>query len=989
MSPAAPSSRRRRGARTPIVPLPLRAIPRATYRFQLHRDFGFADVTALVPYLAALGISHVYCSPYLKARPGSRHGYDIVDHRMLNPEIGTPAEFEQMVDALVRHGMSHLCDVVPNHMAIMGADNAWWMDVLEHGPASAYAGYFDIDWKPQDAELAGKVLVPVLGEPYGTVLERGELSLDFEIATGSFAVRYFEHRFPLDPGTYAQVLATARAEPGEQQDAPAMAEIERWMVAARALPARGEQEPERVAERHRASVALKERIAEQAGRHPPLAETIARGVARINGVPGEPETFDAIHALLQAQAFRLAYWRVASDEINYRRFFDVNGLAALRMENEKVFDAAHDFILALAAGGVIGGLRIDHPDGLFDPARYFRMLQERFRARVAHRGPEDSESPCGLYVVLEKIGAPHERLPETWPVHGTTGYRFANVVNALFVDPRTRARVDRVWRAFVGDEARAFEVETYRGRRAVMEGALASELAVLAQRALRLSRADRRLRDITFSGLREAIIEIVARFPVYRTYVDEDGPSASDRRHIDWALGRARASSRGADAEIYDFLHGAFLGTPPQGASGSARSYRDFAMHAQQFTAPVAAKGVEDTAFYAFNRLVSLNDVGGDPDQFGLTVSAYHGASADRAAVWPHTMLASSTHDNKRSEDTRARIDVISEVPAAWRLTVRRWSRINRSRKRVVSGQPAPSRNDEYLLYQTLVGTFPPQAAADADLDGYRERIERYMVKAAREAKVHTSWFAVDVAYEDALTGFVAALLRAPGENIFLPELRTQSAFFAWFGLLNSVSMALLKLTSPGVPDIYQGNEILDYSLVDPDNRRPVDYATRRAAVASLETLAAELATAAEARVPALFESPYDGRAKLWVILRALALRRERPALFAEGGYRRIAVTGAHAEHIVAFARLHGREGVVVAAGRLFASLGLAVGTLPLGRVWRDTALDLSFLPPATRLSSLLTDETFLPEKNPVRLAQLCAVFPCALLHWGSDGAAH
>jgi (1->4)-alpha-D-glucan 1-alpha-D-glucosylmutase len=971
----------KRSPRPPVVPLPVAAIPRATYRVQLHRDFTFAHVTDLVPYLAALGISHVYCSPYLRARPGSRHGYDIVDHRMLNPEIGTREDFERMVDTLSRHRMSHLCDVVPNHIAIMGVENTWWMDVLENGPASAYAAYFDIDWSSQDPDLAGKVLVPVLGAAYGTVLERGELALAFEPGIGSFAIRYFEHRFPLDPQSYAQVLLPVLDGARARLPVAAVAELERIAYTLKALPGRDDAAPARRNARRRAAAALKQRLAALAATQPAVANAIVDTLARVNATGGDSAGVEALHALLEAQAFRLAHWRVASDEINYRRFFDINELAALRMEHDEVFEATHAFVLGLAAEGMIGGLRIDHPDGLYDPARYFARLQQRFSERAAEKGAAGGDKPAGVYVVVEKITAPHERLPVSWAVHGTTGYRFANVVNGLYVDTRAKARVERVWRAFVGDEAQTFEEAAYRGRRATMEGALASQLGLLALSALRIARADPRTRDLTLNSLRTAIIEIVARFPVYRTYVDADGASGQDRHYVDWAVGRARAQSRVGDQEAFAFLHAVMLGERPDGAAGATTdSCRRFAMRLQQFTAPVAAKGVEDTAFYTFNPLVSLNEVGGDPDRFGMTVRAFHGASTDRAATWPHTMLATSTHDNKRSEDVRARIDVISEMPAAWRLIVRRWSRMNRSRKRDVDGVLAPSRNDEYLLYQTLIGSFPPGDPGSAEVDAYRGRIEAYMVKASRESKVRTSWLSVHAPYEEALTAFVAALLHGSGANPFLADLREQCATFAWYGVLNSLSMTLLKMASPGVPDIYQGNEMLDLSLVDPDNRRPVDYQARRAALTALDALSRGEPGAA--RMQPLLASPYDGRAKLWLVARGLELRRRCAELFASEDYQPVNTSGLRAAHVVAFARRRGPDTVVAVAGRLFASLGPRAGTFPLGETWGDTTLALPFLKPGTGGHDIVTGETMVLRDEPIRVADLFRHFPGALLHF-------
>ncbi len=978
---ARPQPRKGRAPTRRVQPL---HVPLATYRVQLNHTFTFAAATALVPYLAALGVSHVYCSPYLRARPGSLHGYDIIDHSALNPEIGSREDFERFVAALDAHGMGHLCDVVPNHVGVMGADNAWWMDVLENGPASACADYFDIDWSPLDADLAGRVLVPVLGDPYGVVLERGELKLAFEPAAGTFAIGYFGHRFPIDPCGYPALLGPALdvARGGLPPEAANAAE--RLVASLVTLPPRTVTAADALAVRRRDAAAHKRALAELAALHAPLLAAIERVVAEVNGTQAQPGSFERLHALLEAQAFRLAYWRVASDEINYRRFFDVNDLAALRMENEAVFDATHAFVLRLAAAGKIHGLRIDHPDGLSDPARYFERLQARYRQYVAETGSPTSGDPPPIYVVQEKIAASHERAPENWPISGSTGYRFANVVNGLFVAGAAKARLDRAWRAFVGAEAIDFDAATIRGKEAIMRGPLAAELTLLAHRALRVARADRRTRDFTYNALRQAIEDVVARFPVYRTYIADSGTSAQDRRYIDWAVKRARRESHAADASVFDFLRDLMLAAPPAGASAEREAdFRGFAMRFQQFTSPVTAKGVEDTAFYRFNRLVALNDVGGDPDQFGTTVRAFHGASQDRAAVWPATMLATSTHDNKRSEDVRARIDVISELPAAWRLTVRRWSRLNRSRKRQVDGRDAPSRNDEYLLYQTLVGTFPAGAADAAALARYRERIERYMVKAAREAKVNTSWLGINTEYEDALVSFVAALLASTGDNLFINDLRAQCVSFAWFGMLNSLSMALIKFASPGVPDIYQGNELLDLKLVDPDNRAAVDYDVRRAHLAALESLAGCSAAEIAAAMSSWFAGPDGERAKLWITYRLLGFRGAHRALLATGDYLPIRVTGTHADHVVAFARRHGNAGAIAVAGRLFASLGRTAGTLPLGEAaWGDTALAVGFVPADTQITNVLTNEAITVRDGRVPMAQAFRRFPGALLYY-------
>ncbi|MEX0638002.1 MAG: malto-oligosyltrehalose synthase, partial [Burkholderiales bacterium] len=729
-------------------------VPRATYRLQFNKDFTFDDAVKILPCLARLGVSHVYCSPVLRARPGSMHGYDIVAHDAINPELGGAAGYERFGAALRAHGMGQLLDMVPNHMGVLGADNAWWMDVLENGPASAYAQYFDIDWHPVNADLEGKVLVPALGEHYGNVLAGGELALAFEREAGTFALRYHEHRFPLDPRSYPAILKRAETL---LADAEARAALSSLAAAFGHLPVRAAGAAEAIAERARDKEILKGRLARLAGRQPAVATAVDAALAELNAAGPR----DALHELLEAQAWRLAYWRVASDEINYRRFFDINDLAALRMENEQVFEATHAFVLELCAAGTVDGLRVDHPDGLYDPAQYFRRLQEGYARRAGIALPERGargRPARPLYVVAEKIVAPHEDVPESWHVHGTTGYRFAMVANGVLVDTAAEGRIDRIWRAFSGEDE-SFEELAYAGKRAIMRGGLASELTVLAAELLRIARADRRTRDYTFNTLRQALAEVAACLPVYRTYIVE-APSPQDLRYVNWAVAHARRRSRAADVSIFDFVRASLLGQALEGAPPELQALvRRFAMRFQQFSSPVAAKGVEDTAFYRYGRLASLNEVGGDPAQFGMTVRAFHGASADRAARWPHTILATSTHDNKRAEDVRCRIDVLSEIPAAWRLALRRWGALNRGQRTKLESGPAPSRADEYLLYQTLLGTLPPETLDEAGLAAWRERIERYMVKAAREAKAHTSWISPNEEYENALAAFVRGLL--------------------------------------------------------------------------------------------------------------------------------------------------------------------------------------------------------------------------------------
>ncbi|HEY9396606.1 MAG TPA: malto-oligosyltrehalose synthase [Burkholderiales bacterium] len=955
-------------------------IPRATYRLQLHREFNFDAATRIVPYLADLGVSHVYCSPYLRARAGSTHGYDIIDHNALNPEIGDRAAFERFVDALKSHGMGQILDMVPNHMGIMGADNAWWLDVLENGSASLYADYFDIDWHPLDPTLQGKVLVPVLGDHYGSALEHGDLQLAFDVERGCFVLNYYEHRLPIDPQQYPILLQAATRLLAPNALAPQVqAEWEALAAAFGYLPSRDSVDPAALTVRQRDKEVHKARLAELVRTQPPLVDAVQRALRRYNGVAGERASFDALDELLEAQAYRLAYWRVASDEINYRRFFDINDLAALRMENNATFDATHRFVLDLAAQGKIDGIRIDHPDGLYDPAGYFARVQKRY-AQLA--GADEAPETRPLYVVIEKITAPHEDLPEQWPVHGTTGYRYANVLNGVFVDTLAKSAISRTWSTFVGEEAVAFEESAYRGKRLIMKTALAAELTVLSNRLLRLARADRRTRDFTLNTLRQALAEVVASFPVYRTYI---GASASvqDRRYVDWAVSRAKRRIPAAEDSIFEFIRSVLLLQPPEGApSDMIDRYRALTMRFQQYTAPVTAKGVEDTAFYRYNRLVSLNEVGGDPHQFGMTVKAFHGASAARALHWPHTMAASSTHDNKRSEDVRARINVLSEMPANWRLALRRWSRINRARSVRIEGQQAPSRNDEYLLYQILLGSFPTEPLDAESLAVYRERIERYMIKAMREAKSYTSWLNENRDYEQAVLEFVHGLLGKLEDNLFLDDFHALAQPVAWYGALNSIAQTLVKLASPGVPDTYQGNETLDFSLVDPDNRRPVDYARRRHMLDEMKALAARNDHASAVR--GLLEHAHDGRAKLWVTWCALQLRREREALFRQSDYLAVAAEGETARHVLSFARRHNDSGIVVATGRLYASLGLEVGQLPLGAtVWGEAMLDVSFVPNGAHLTNVLTGEMLVPREGKLPLADVFANFSAALLVYG------
>lgn len=956
-------------------------IPDATYRLQLNRDFTLAEATRLLPYLAELGISHCYCSPYLKARPGSRHGYDIVDHNAFNPEIGGADDFQAFSEALGQHGLGQILDIVPNHMGVMGSENGWWLDVLENGRASAFADYFDIDWQPLNPELAGKVLLPLLGDHYGAVLGRGELRLHFDAEGGEFSLFYYQHRLPVDPAEYPRIVGHGFENLAAilAGDLPLLEELQSLLTAFAHLPPRHEATPDKVAERNRDKTLLKRHLAALCARSADIAGHVATNIAEINGRPGDPDSFNALHDLIKAQAWRLAYWRVASDDINYRRFFDINDLAALRVEKPEVFDATHRLVSSLLQDGLLQGLRVDHPDGLYDPAGYFRRLQGQGHGAEARQAGKHLPA----YLIIEKVLADHERLPGDWPIHGSTGYRFANVVNGLFVDASTESRMTRVYSQFVGRH-QDFDEIVYEAKKLIIRWSLSGELNVLANQLRRIAAGSRHSCDFTLNSLRRALAEIVACFPVYRTYLTAGHLSADDRRHIDWAVAVARRHSQAADVSVFDFVGSVLTGDVAENKEGSFNDeiWR-FAMKFQQYSAPVMAKGLEDTAFYRYHRLVSLNDVGGDPRRFGTSLAAFHAANRTVAERWPHTLLAGSTHDGKRSADVRARINVLSEIPAAWKLSVRRWARINRSKKRLVAGQPAPSANDEYLLYQTLFGTWPlGEADAVADSD-YAERIERYMQKAVREAKEHSSWINVNVDYEEALGSYISAILAPGDKNLFLADFVPNARRLARFGLHNALAQTLLRLTSPGVPDIYQGDELWQFQLVDPDNRQSVDYDLRRNILAEIRGLRSSPADEWCARLRPLVEEPEDGRIKLYLIWCVLQRRRLWPDVFRDGDYLPLATAGAYADHVCAYARRLGERIAVAVVPRFLARLQVerSASASP-SMLWADTRVELPAEWRGRGWMNVFTGVTLTPSGAPpfMDLAALLPDFPVALL---------
>lgn len=954
-------------------------IPTATYRLQLNRTFTFRDAAALVPYLASLGISHCYASPYLRARPGSMHGYDIVDHNSLNPEIGTPEDYEHFVNELHRHGMEQLLDIVPNHMGVMGSDNAWWIDVLENGEASDYAEFFDIDWDPIKDELQGKVLVPILGDQYGNVLESGDLKLTFDMEHGEFSIFYYQHRFPIDPAEYPRILGFQIDQLKEKLGATSgdFLELQSIITAFSHLPGRRGLGDEQRAERNREKEVQKRRLTALCARSAEIKGFLVAHVDTFNGKVGDPHSFDQLHELIKAQAYRLAQWRAAADDINYRRFFDINDLAALRMENGTVFEKTHQFVLRLVAEGKVDGLRIDHPDGLYDPTKYFHQLRERIAAETT--GKQDA------YLIAEKILTGSEQLRRDWPIEGTTGYEFSNLVNGLFVDPSAADKMERIYRSFT-DRSDEFGDIAYACKKLILKVGLGSELNVLASLLSRIALANRHTCDFTLNSLRSALAEIIACFPVYRTYVRGNGgrqASSEDQRYIEQAVAAGRKRSNAADLSVFDFVQRVLLievsGEEPE---YYRRAIGRFAMKFQQVTAAVMAKGLEDTAFYRYNRLVSLNEVGGNPNRFGTSVDEFHRANQDRLESWPHSMLSSSTHDSKRSEDVRARVNVLSEIPAEWRMHLRRWRDWNRSKKRFIDQQPVPTRNDDYLLYQTLIGTWPLSRLDDAAWKQYTDRIQQYMQKAAREAKERTSWANSNAEFEGTLARFIATVMERSPKNQFLPDIGAFAQRVARAGMFNSLSQMLLKLTSPGVPDIYQGNEMWEFSLVDPDNRRPVDYEARKRILKFIKGRP-ESSPGARSVAAELASDLNDGTAKLFLAAKTLCLRKHERDLFQQGSYTPLEVSGARAHHVVAFAREYEGRTAIIAVPRLCATfLGKDGSTICDAGLWADTRLHLPEAATAC-YHNVFTGECIpveVAEHQSLPVSRLFTQFPVALL---------
>ena len=883
--------------------------PRATYRVQMTPAFGFQSLLAQLEYLRDLGVSHVYASPIFGARPGSTHGYDVVAPDRMNQELGSPKDFDDVLNATRAYGLGWIQDIVPNHMAF-DQHNAMLMDALEYGKASPYYRMFDIDWNHPYDNMRGKLLAPFLGQFMGECLEQGEIHLEF--SEKGFHVRYYDIRLPISPASYAGILSHRLGNLEEYLPSadPHYGQFIELVQGLRSLP------PLERSREYRDQVEyLKKKLSGLSSANEGLRSYLIETLRTYNGEPGVPDSFQALDELLAEQMYRLSFWKVATEEINYRRFFNINQLISVRVEDEQVFRDTHSFVLRLLWQDLIDGVRIDHIDGLYDPGAYLQRLREA--------APD-------AYIVVEKILDPDEDLPPRWPVQGTTGYDFLNSVNGILCDRKNDQALEKAYFRFIG-RVIAYDALVPEKKRLFLGRHMAGDIDRLALQLRGISARYRHARDITLYGLRRALVELLTFFPVYRTYVSPTSFEERDRSYIEQAVRRAVESAPALSLELRFIERFLRLEPDPKASPEERLDMIDFVMRFQQMTGPLMAKGLEDTALYVYAKLLSLNDVGGNARKVGVSPVEFHFFNKRRAQNWPHSLNATSTHDTKRGEDMRARISVLSEMPREWLQHVSLWKRTNRASKVHGGGSSIPDDNDEYFLYQTLLGSFPLDGIVHAD---YVQRIREYAIKAVREAKVHTAWLRPDESYEGGYLTFIDRILDATRENGFLRDFLPFQRRIAWYGMFNSLSQVTLKTCCPGIPDFYQGTELWDFNLVDPDNRRAVDYDRRQA-------MLAELSQREKSDARALFndmlQNLKDGRLKLYLIWKLLAARRDHPAVFEQGEYLPLNVRGLHRNSVLAFARAASDSTVLVIVPRLLTNV-VAEGVIPTGRqVWGDT----------------------------------------------------
>jgi len=986
--------------------------PSSTYRIQLDKKLNFHTVKGLVSYFYSLGISHLYLSPCLQTRQDSMHGYDISDFNSINSDLGTLSDLKELAQALKKYGMGLILDFVPNHMSIF--DNPWWNNVLENGESSPYASFFDIDWHPVKAELDDRVLLPILEDFYGNVLDLNLLELAFD--KGAFYIKYHAHSLPIDPTTYPTILSPIeeRLSGSLPSESPVLIELQSIIAACRNLPGRTETIEEKRAERQREKEVIKRRLRNLCSSNHLVRGEMQCIVSQFNGRADGNFSHEQLHQLLEQQIYRLSYWLVAADEINYRRFFDINELAALNMENPAVFEASHRLLFELLGKKIIDGLRIDHVDGLFDPGEYFERLHEGYKNALKNeldrqQNADDSNiswikklfssKPVTtdikldnnnvdprLYMVVEKILCGEEKLRSDWQISGTTGYEFTNALNGIFINRHNAATILGIYSMFINRQAKFADI-LYESKLAVLQTSMAAELNVLAHRLDKLSEKSRHNRDFTLNSIREALQTLISCFPTYRTYINTISNTIddNDRSIIVAAVEEAKKRNVSLNSLVFDFIvDSLLLKFPPDLDEEGKKNQRAFVMRFQQLTGPVMAKGLEDTAFYNFIPLLSLNEVGGNPSKFGNTMDKFHAQNLERAASFPDGMVSTSTHDSKRSEDVRARINVLSELPREWQTSLERWRVLNAGKKTPVQGEYAPDSNEEYYIYQTLAGSFPHSDYANKVPEQYTRRIKEHIVKALREAKVHSSWSNPRSNYEEACVNFIDSILSWSSENLFLADFLKLNRIIIACGMYNSLSQTVLKIFSPGVPDLYRGNEVWIYDLTDPDNRRHISFTRRRQMLQQMQKMfkngKTELALCQD-----MTENPGDGRIKLYVTWKSLNCRRRNEGLFSSHNYLPLSPEGKRRNHVCSFLRRNGDKEILVVAPVLIAGLTRKAKIPPTGAdAWSDTLINLPSASEGKAYRNIFTGEHLTAEKTDgkvtLEIAKVLNVFPVAAL---------
>lgn len=946
-----------------------RNVPLATYRLQFNANFQFRDAIGILDYLRELGISHIYASPVFTSRRGSGHGYDVTDPTRIDPDLGGEQGFVALQAAIEERNMRLLLDIVPNHMAA-SSENRWWMDVLEFGPDSSFASYFDINWRTPSRSLENKLLLPFLAKPFGEVLDGGELRITYE--DGRLFLRYKDQTFPIAPTSYAQILRYREQDLNFAVEAGSTAQQE-WhgiVAAAEAIASDRSSSAQAATERRTKAEHLRERLRQLIASSPEMTAFLDRTLDALHGTPGDPQSFCAIERILSIQHYRLAFWQTASDSINYRRFFSITDLVGMRVEDPAVFDATHEGIIRAGAKRGISGFRIDHIDGLRDPRGYLARLRERLSS--------DAPADGNAYVVVEKVLGREEDIPSDWPVEGTTGYDYLNYANRLLVDDERGAAIVDVYSRWINGRT-DFDDLLYRKKKLVMNTLVAVEMRTLGRELTELASDDRYARELRGAELTEALIETTACLPIYRTYVQALEEPENTQALLERAIRTARERRPMLAAECFDFVADVLLLRAPPHIRADQRENRfAFVGRWQQFTGSIMAKGFEDTALYVYFPLASLNEVGGDPRAFGKSVPAFHAYVSGRREKWPYSMNATTTHDTKRSEDARARIAVLSEIPDEWEQGLQRWSGINRKYASRIDGAYVPDRNEEYLFYQTLIATWPLDREEWPSLI---QRLQDYLFKAVREAKVHTRWSQPNEPHEDALRDFIARVLNRESNFEFFADFEEFQKRTALYGMLNGLAQVLLKAVCPGVTDIYQGSELWDFRLVDPDNRGPVDFGKR---IPLFERLRGPQDSHSNSvrGVQELLQCWCDSRIKLHVLSRALAARRENPALLLDGDYLPLETSGKHQERIVAFARRHADGDAIAVVPRCVACIQAPVIGRERAGFWRDSALTLPGKSPEKWMNILAgtNSRTILAKRNRLSIGDVFGDFPIALL---------